>query len=111
MPLAVQVCFLYVTAPDMEEARAIARHLLESSLVACANLLPNMETLYRWDGEMMEGQEVVLILKTTKTAVNAVMTRIKEMHSYDCPCITMLPVEDGDADFLNWIRRETQKGS
>ena len=99
--------FIYVTAKDAAEARMIARTAVEARLAACANLLGPVQSVYWWDGKLCEDDEVALILKTSQDRKNELITRIREIHSYETPCIVCLPIADGNPEFLNWINRET----
>lgn len=94
---------LYSTCSTEAEAAAIARALVEQKLAACANILPGMRSVYRWEGKLEEAQEVVLIAKTTGAALQAAIDTIKQLHSYECPCITALPITTGHPDYLRWI--------
>ncbi len=98
---------VYVTAGSTEEAHTIARDVVESKLAACANILPGMTSIYRWEGAIQEDSEAVLILKSTTDHIAALTEAIKEIHSHDCPCIVALPIEGGNTNFLNWIAEET----
>jgi len=98
---------VYVTTESKKEAQAIARALLEARLIACANIIEPMQSLYWWEGKIEESDETVLIVKTRAAHLPALMTRVKEMHSYDCPCIVALPITDGSKDYLTWLARET----
>ena len=98
--------FVYMTAGSMVEARAIGKVLVESRLAACVNIFENMYSLYWWEEKVQEDQEIVLIAKTTKGLTDALVEKVKQLHSYDCPCIVTLPVESGNPDFLEWIRNE-----
>jgi periplasmic divalent cation tolerance protein len=98
---------LYVTASSAEEAKRIGKALVEERLAACANLLPGVTSIYRWEGKVEEGSEVSLILKTTDDKIQTVVARVKALHSYSCPCVVALPITGGNADFLDWIVRET----
>jgi len=98
---------LYVTAGDAEEAATIGRALVEERLVACANVIPGVRSIYRWEGAMCDEKEVVLIVKTEESRAQATIARIKALHSYDLPAVVVLPITDGNADFLQWIKRET----
>ncbi len=95
--------FIYMTAKDKAEARDIGRHLVESRLAACVNILDTMNSMYVWQGEFQDDTETVLIAKTTEDMVPELITAVKARHSYDCPCITALPIEGGNPDFLQWI--------
>ncbi|MFT5126205.1 MAG: periplasmic divalent cation tolerance protein [Kiritimatiellia bacterium] len=100
--------FIYMTSASLEEAQRIGRTLVEESLVACVNLMEGMQSIYRWEGEVCEAREVVIIAKTHADKVEALIARVKELHSYECPCIVVLPVLEGNPDYLKWIRCETE---
>jgi periplasmic divalent cation tolerance protein len=99
--------FVYVTAGDAAEASRIGRAVVEARLAACANVIAGMRSIYWWQGSVAEGEEAVLILKTTDDRLDALMTRVRELHSYDCPCIEALPVVAGYQSFLDWVTQET----
>src|SRR5580698_7967871 len=103
----MSVMFVYVTASDLDEAKAIGRTLVVEQLAACANILPGATSIFRWQGKLEEASEAVLILKTTEQRLEALIARAKSLHSYDCPCIEALPVVEGNRDFLEWVVRET----
>ncbi len=107
MSMQINVKILYITTADHAEAEALARALLEARLVACANILPAVTSLYWWEGVIRQGRECLLVVKTGKNCVDAVINKVKSMHSYDCPCVVELPVEGGNPDFLRWIYAET----
>lgn len=98
--------WVYITASTVEEARSIASAVVGERLAACANLLGAIESLYWWDGAVQSGNEVALILKTTSDQLEALIKRVKALHSYDCPCIVALPIAGGHPEFLRWIGRE-----
>lgn len=98
---------IYVTAKDDAEAKGIARTVVEERLAACANILGGIQSIYQWKGEVCEDSEVSLLLKTSDIRKNELIARIRELHSYETPCIVCLPITDGNPDFLNWIRAET----
>ena len=102
----MDIRIIYITAGSMEEARRIGGALVEERLAACVNILPGMTSLYRWEGALEEGHEVVLIAKTTAVRVEALTARVVALHSYDCPCVVVLPVQGGNPDFLQWIAGE-----
>ncbi|HUZ72019.1 MAG TPA: divalent-cation tolerance protein CutA [Stellaceae bacterium] len=101
------VMFVYVTATDAAEAERIGRAVVTERLAACANVLAGTRSIYWWEGAVQEAAEAVLILKTTAERLAALMARVRELHSYHCPCIEALPVADGNPDFLAWVERET----
>lgn len=98
---------LYITVPKVEEARRIGRELVEARLAACANIVPGIESVYRWNGAVVEDREILLVLKTRAELVDAVIGRVKEIHSYTCPCIVALPILAGNPDYLDWLGTET----
>lgn len=91
------------TAGSEEEARKIARALVERRLAACVNIVPQVSSIYRWQGKVEDAQEWLLIVKTTAQAFDQVRDAIAELHSYDLPECICLPIEDGSAEYLNWI--------
>ncbi len=105
------VCvMIYVTAGEAVEAVEIGRVLVEERLVACANVIPGVRSIYRWEGIVRDEGEVVLIAKTTESRAEAATVRIKALHSYDLPCVVVVPLIGGNADFLQWIAGETEAG-
>jgi periplasmic divalent cation tolerance protein len=99
---------LMVTTPDEETAREIARSLVEGKLAACVNLLPGMKSIYRWDGEIQEEPEVLLLIKTKVDLFKTqLVLQIQKLHPYDVPEIIALPITAGEHTYLNWIRAET----
>jgi periplasmic divalent cation tolerance protein len=97
---------VYITTGDKAEAKQIGMALVESRLAACVNIIDQMNSLYRWEGQIQDDQEVILIAKTTSENVPALKNKVKEMHSYECPCIVCLPVADGYEPFLTWVREQ-----
>jgi periplasmic divalent cation tolerance protein len=91
------------TAASEEEAYKIARHLVERRLAACVNIVPQITSIYRWQGKVEEAREWLLIVKTTAAAFAAVRDAIAEVHSYDVPECIGLPIEDGSPSYLKWI--------
>ncbi len=102
--------FVYVTAANESEADLIARTVVEERLAACANRLGSIQSIYWWEGRVCEGEEVALVLKTAEERKDELVERIKQLHSYDCPCIVCLPIAGGNPDFLAWINSETGGG-
>jgi periplasmic divalent cation tolerance protein len=90
----------------MTEARRIGRVLVESKLAACVNIIEKINSLYMWEGKLQDDQETVLIAKTTPTRMPGLIDKIKEVHSYDCPCVLSWPVSSGNPDFIQWIQDE-----
>jgi periplasmic divalent cation tolerance protein len=105
----MDVFTVYVTTLDEDEAKRIARTVVEERLAACANQLGPIQSVYWWDGKICEEGEVALVLKTSDDRKTALINRIKSLHSYDTPCITCHSIADGNPDFLDWIVAETSK--
>ena len=98
---------LYITASGRDEAARIAATLVEERLIACANILPGMESVYWWNGKVEHGREAVLIAKTDRRNVEMVTARIVALHGDETPCVVALPIETGNADYLTWVERES----
>ena len=99
--------FLYITATNTEEARTIGETLVAERLVACANILAPMSSIYWWQGRIQRDTEAVLIAKTRAELVDRAIARVKALHSYTVPCVVSLAIEQGNPDFLGWIEAET----
>ena len=104
----VPASMLYVTCASVNEAEDIARTLVAERLVACANILGGMRSVYRWQGAVTEDDETVLILKTRSANVERVTERVIALHGYDVPCVVELPLARGNPTFLDWISTESQ---
>ena len=100
--------FAYMTASSPDEARRIGRALVEARLAACVNVIDGMTSFYWWQGKIEEGNEVVLIAKTTRDKLDALTAKVKSLHSYTVPCVVGLSICGGNRDFLDWIGAETQ---
>ncbi len=100
-------CLVYMTASSADEAATIGKALVEERLAACVNLIGPMTAIYRWQGEIQTGDEVVMIAKTRDDLVAALTARVKALHSHDCPCVVALPIDGGNREFLDWIEAET----
>jgi periplasmic divalent cation tolerance protein len=100
---ATTCAIVLVTAPDLRVARRLARAALNARLVACANLLPTMESHYRWRGKLERGTEVLLILKTVRSRLPALEKLIITLHPYDTPEFLVLSLSAGTRRYLKWI--------
>ncbi|MEM6800713.1 MAG: divalent-cation tolerance protein CutA [Bacteroidota bacterium] len=101
--------FVYITCKDKAEALSISRQLLEEKLIACANVLSDMTSVYRWEGKIVEDNESILIAKSTASLMDELCGRVKDLHSYDIPCIVSLPILAGNPDYLRWIGEEVKE--
>jgi len=91
------------TTESMSQARRIADALIEHKLAACVNIVPHVQSIYRWKGKAEEAEEWLLWIKTTSEAFERVRDLIRELHSYELPECLCLAVEDGSPDYLRWI--------
>ena len=99
---------IYVTAASPEQAQAIAEALVQERLVACANVIAPVSSVYWWQGRVQRDTEAVLIAKTRAERVDQIIARVRELHSYTVPCVVSLPIEQGNPAFLQWIEVETR---
>ena len=97
------IIFVYMTFPSLEEANNAAKTLVEEDIIACANIIPKIFSIYKWEGKVNNTEEVALIAKTVADKWETLEKRVKELHSYTCPCITAMPITKGNPDFLNWV--------
>jgi len=100
------VAVVYTTIDSIQDARRIAHTLVEEQLVACVNVIPNIESVYRWKGKIERENETILIAKTSDDNVKKTITRIKTLHSYDLPDIIVLPIIGGLKDYLDYITNQ-----
>lgn len=96
------------TAGSEEEARKIARALVERKLAACVNIVPQIASIYRWQGKIEEAPEYLLLIKASAEKFADVRDAIRELHSYDLPECIAINVEDGSAEYLQWIADSTK---
>jgi len=101
---AVQV--VLVTAPDAETGAGLGRALVAERLVACVNLVPRVRSIYRWEGQVEEDEEVLLVIKTRADRLAALRERVVALHPYDVPEVVALPVVGGSDAYLDWVREE-----
>ncbi len=99
---------VFVTFPDILIAREISQMLVESRLVACANIFPAHESLYLWEGEMASESEVAALYKSTAEAFSAIEAVVKAAHPYDVPCVASWDIKQGHAAFLQWVDAEVK---
>jgi periplasmic divalent cation tolerance protein len=103
MKPAAQFAVVLVTAPDLKTARALARAALQAHLIACANLIPKIESHYWWQGKIESGNEVLLVLKTQKSKLTALEKLVLARHPYDTPELIVLPLSAGNKKYLDWL--------
>lgn len=100
---------VYITTRDREEAKTIGSTLVKERLAACVNILDGMESIYHWEGKIETSTESVLIAKTSYHRVKKLTERVKELHSYDCPCILSITLteQEGNEEYLKWLMKES----
>jgi periplasmic divalent cation tolerance protein len=99
---------LLTTFPADEDASALARALVTERLAACVNVLPPMASTYRWEDNVEVVSEHQLVIKTMATRVEPLKTRLNELHPYNVPEVLVLPVSDGAATYLEWVRQSVE---
>jgi periplasmic divalent cation tolerance protein len=97
------------TAGSEAEARKIAQHLIEHQVAACVNIVPGIESVYRWQGKIELSREWLLLIKTTAEKFPSVRAAISELHSYDLPECIAISIQDGNPAYLQWIEESTKK--
>lgn len=97
------------TTGSADEARKIAHHLVERQLAACVNIIPRIESIYRWQGKVESSREWLLLIKTTTEKFADVRDAIRELHSYELPECIALGIEDGSPEYLQWIEDSLAK--
>ena len=107
--LEVVICL--VSCPSKSVAVDLARTLVARKVAACVSICPGIESIYEWEGEMTSAQEVLLLIKTTKTQVATLKTTISEEHPYEVPELLISAAVDGLPDYLEWVRKATSFGS
>ena len=102
----MNLIFVYITNPTRKEAKKIAKHLLKKKLIACANIFP-IDSLYWWEGKIVQEKEFVLIAKTKKENFEKVKREVENIHSYEIPCIVKIPVSSNEK-YYKWIKKEVK---
>lgn len=104
-----QALLVITNLPDLASAQKLAHALVEQRLAACVNLLPAVQSVYRWNNAVEEAAEVMLMIKTTMTRYATLEQAIQALHPYELPEVIALPVSAGLPAYLGWIAQETRK--
>lgn len=102
-PATTQVLVVLVTTPTIQVARQLARSLVEERHVACCNILPAVQSVYRWEGKVEEAAEVLMLVKTTPEQYSQLQQRIQQLHPYHVPEIIAVPVVAGLGEYIGWV--------
>lgn len=97
---------VYITTSGEEESKKIGRTIVEERLAGCVNIIPAIESLYWWKGEIEEDNESVLIAKTKVSNIRNIIKRVKEIHSYENPAILAIPIIEGSKEYLDYLDAE-----
>lgn len=100
-------CIVNCTTSSKVNAMEISEYLIENKLAACVNIVPNVISVYKWEGKIVEGQEFLMIIKTKESLFRKVEKAISERHEYELPEIVATPIKKGNRDYLKWLRSET----
>ena len=105
--MMTEYIIVLITAPDEDEAARLSQRIVEESLAGCVNIIQSVRSIYRWQGRLEDGQEVLLIIKTKRLLFERLEKRVRELHSYSVPEIIALPIVEGSEQYLNWLGQET----
>jgi periplasmic divalent cation tolerance protein len=105
--MSSEFVLVLTTLPADADARAFARALVDGRLAACVNLLPPMDSIYRWQGSVEHETERQVVIKTTLPQVDALWQRVRDLHPYEIPEFIVLPIVDGNQSYLQWIADST----
>ena len=95
--------FFYITCPKKKEAHKIASFLVKKKLVACANIINNVDSVFAWKGKVIKAKEILIVGKTMNKNVQKIIKNVKKLHSYEVPCVIFFDIKNGNTDFLKWI--------
>lgn len=94
---------IFITTPNKKEARRIAKVLLKARLIACVNIIGNVKSLFWWQGKINNAKEALLVIKSKRSKLAAIIKQVKSVHSYQLPEIIAIPVMGGEKKYLSWI--------
>lgn len=100
-------CIINCTTSSKGNAVEIAEYLIENKLAACVNIVPNVVSVYKWDGNVVEGQEYLMVIKTKEKLFKEIEKAICERHEYELPEIVAMPIIKGNKEYLKWLKSET----
>ena len=103
----MKIYFIYITFGSLKEAKRLGSQLVKNKLAACTNIIPTIYSTYVWKNKTMTDKECSMIVKTSKSRVNAAIKFIVKKHSYECPAVSAFPIQSTHADFQRWINEQT----
>jgi periplasmic divalent cation tolerance protein len=104
-----QAIVVFMTARSVRQGATIGRALVETGLAACVNLVPGVRSIFRWAGKVVQEREVLVVVKTRAAHFDQLAVEVKRLHSYEVPELIAIRIEDGSADYLDWLWESTQK--
>lgn len=107
-PITARVVLM--TVPDVEVADTLVTTLVEERLAACGNIVPGLQSIFRWQGALARESEALVVLKTVESAVPVLLDRASELHPYEVPEILVVPVEAGHGRYLDWVTKSVDQG-
>lgn len=99
---------IYITFPEKSEAMKTAGMLIRNRLAACVNIYDNVTSIYEWEGQIQQNEEVTMICKVSDESVDDVIKRVTKCHTNACPCIISIKIEKGNEDFLKWVETSSK---
>ena len=97
--------FFYITAPNKREAGQLAKKLLDKKLIACANVISNVNSYFVWQNKVESSKEIIICGKTISKNQKEIIREVKKLHSYSVPCVIFFDIKNGNKDFLKWIKQ------
>ena len=95
----------YITCKNNKEANQIATKLINNNLIACANIVSNIQSIFKWKSKLIKNKETILLAKTKKSKTKDIVNMVSKIHSYENPCVVFFDVEEGSKQFLTWVNQ------
>lgn len=105
----LQYIVVFVTTDSLSSAAKIGKILTRKRLVACANIIPGVKSVFRWEGKIQKSDEILLILKSKKNLFDRIVQEVRRLHPYQVPEIIALPIVSGNQSYLEWIEKEVEE--
>jgi len=108
MNVSDKMVMIYSTFPDPATAKQVGKRLVDHELAACVNIIPQMMSVYRWQGQLNEDQEAVMLIKTRAALADRVIKEVETQHPYETPAVLVLEVAGGSKGYLDWLMAQTE---